>query len=91
MGTGVAHSVADFVDVAFKSVGLDYQEFVKVDPAFLRPAEVDHLKADPGKARRALGWKPNVSFEELVEMMVDHDVYRLKNGLSAYAAVAAHE
>jgi GDPmannose 4,6-dehydratase len=62
-----------------------------VDPAFLRPAEVDHLKADPGKARHALGWKPNVSFEELVEMMVDHDVYRLKNGLSAYAAVAAHD
>lgn len=91
VGTGIAHSVADFVDIAFKSVGLNSQDFVKVDPAFFRPAEVDHLKADPGKATRELGWKPRVSFEELVEMMVDHDVYRLKNGISAYAAVAAHE
>lgn len=91
VGTGVAHSVADFVDIAFRSVGLNSQDFVKVDSAFFRPAEVDHLKADPGKATRELGWKPRVSFEELVEMMVDHDVYRLKNGISAYAAVAAHE
>jgi GDPmannose 4,6-dehydratase len=52
---------------------------------------VDHLKADPAKARRELGWKPKVAFAELVEMMVDHDVYRLKNGISTYAAVAAHD
>lgn len=91
IGTGVARSVADFVDIAFRSMGLNYQDFVKVDPAFFRPAEVDHLKADPGKARRELGWEPNVAFEDLVEMMVDHDVYRLKNGISAYAAVGAHD
>jgi GDPmannose 4,6-dehydratase len=90
VGTGVAHSVADFVDVAFKSVGLNSQDFVKVDTAFFRPAEVDHLKADPAKARRELGWQPQVEFAELVEMMVDHDVYRLKKGISTYAAVAAH-
>lgn len=91
VGTGVAHSVADLVDVAFRSVGLDYQDFVKVDQSFFRPAEVDHLKADPAKARRELGWQPEVSFAELIEMMVDHDVYRLKNGISTYAAVAAHD
>ncbi|HET7213669.1 MAG TPA: GDP-mannose 4,6-dehydratase [Terriglobia bacterium] len=91
VGTGVAHSVADFVEIAFQSVGLNYQDFVKVDPAFFRPAEVDHLKADPTKARRELGWTPEIPFAELVEMMVDHDVYRLKNGISTYAAVAAHD
>jgi GDPmannose 4,6-dehydratase len=91
VGTGVAHSVADLVQTAFRSVDLDWQEFVKVDPALFRPAEVDHLRADPSKARRQLGWEPCVSFAELVEMMVDHDVYRLKNGMSAYAAVATHD
>lgn len=90
VGTGLAHSVADFVEIAFQSAGLDHQDFVKVDPAFFRPAEVDHLKADPSKARQTLGWKPEISFAELVEMMVEHDIYRLKNGISAYAAVGAH-
>lgn len=91
IGTGVAHSVAQFVEAAFKCAGLEWQEFVKVDPAFFRPAEVDHLLADATKAKRELGWEPRVSFTDLVEMMVEHDVYRLKNGMSAYAAVAAHE
>ena len=90
VGTGLAHSVADFVEIAFQSAGLNHQDFVKVDPAFFRPAEVDHLKADPSKARQTLGWKPEISFAELVEMMVEHDIYRLKNGISAYAAVGAH-
>lgn len=91
VGTGVAHSVADFVRTAFESVGLDWQEFVKVDPALFRPAEVDHLRADPSKAKKQLGWQPRVSFAELVDMMVDHDVYRMKNGMSAYAAVATQD
>lgn len=91
VGTGVAHSVADFVQSAFRSAGLDWQEFVKVDQTLFRPAEVDHLRADPSKAKRQLGWEPQVSFSELVDMMVDHDVYRLKNGMSAYAAVAAQD
>jgi GDPmannose 4,6-dehydratase len=91
IGTGVAHSVKDFVGAAFRSVGLDAQEFVKVDPALFRPAEVDHLRADASKARHQLGWKAQVSLEALVDMMVEHDIYRMKNGMSAYAAVATQE
>jgi GDPmannose 4,6-dehydratase len=91
IGTGVAHSVKDFVGAAFRSVGLDAQEFVKVDPALFRPAEVDHLRADASKARHQLGWKAQVSLEALVDMMVEHDIYRMKNGMSAYAAVATRE
>ena len=89
IGTGTAHSVGDFVQAAFRTVDLDWREFVNVDSALFRPAEVDHLRADPGKAMRELSWQPRVSFTELVEMMVEHDVYRLQNGMSAYAAVAA--
>jgi GDPmannose 4,6-dehydratase len=91
IGTGVAHSVNDFVQAAFRSVGLDADEFVKVDAALFRPAEVDHLRADASKAQRQLGWKPQVSMEGLVDMMVEHDLYRIKNGMSAYAAVATQE
>lgn len=91
IGTGVAHSVNDFVGAAFRSVGLEPQEFVKVDPGLFRPAEVDHLRADASKARGQLGWKPQVSLEALVDMMVEHDIYRIKNGMSAYAAVATQE
>jgi GDPmannose 4,6-dehydratase len=91
IGTGVAHSVNDFVQAAFGSVGLDADEFVKVDAALFRPAEVDHLRADASKAREQLGWKPQVSMEGLVHMMVEHDLYRIKNGMSAYAAVATQE
>lgn len=91
IGTGVAHSVSDFVNTAFRSVGLDAEEFVKVEPALFRPAEVDHLRADPGKAKQQLGWQPRVSFAELVDLMVEHDIYRLKNGISAYAAVATQD
>jgi len=58
-------------------VGLDYREYVKQDPRFMRPAEVDLLVADPSKAREQLGWEPRVSFKALVEMMVDADLERL--------------
>jgi GDPmannose 4,6-dehydratase len=77
IGTGTTHSVGDLVRVAFEHVGLEWQEFVVVDPAFYRPAEVDLLLADPTKARTELGWEPKVSFEQLVTMMVDADLERL--------------
>jgi GDPmannose 4,6-dehydratase len=77
IATGVSHSVRDLVETAFRHVGLDWQEYVRVDPAFLRPAEVDHLIGDSSKARRVLGWEPKVSFEQLVVMMVDADLARL--------------
>jgi GDPmannose 4,6-dehydratase len=77
VGTGVMHSVRDLVRVAFEHVGLEWERYVTLDPAQVRPAEVDHLQADAAKARTLLGWEPTVSFEELVRMMVDHDVARL--------------
>jgi GDPmannose 4,6-dehydratase len=78
VGTGVTHAVRDLVQVAFGHAGLDWEEFAKEDPRFRRPAEVEHLQADPGKAKRALGWEPTVSFEDLVTMMVDADLERLR-------------
>ncbi|MEK6274702.1 MAG: GDP-mannose 4,6-dehydratase [Actinomycetota bacterium] len=77
IATGEAHSIQEFVDVAFARVGLDPAQHVVVDPEFLRPAEVDHLVGDASKARSKLGWEPRVSFHELVEMMVDADLERL--------------
>jgi GDPmannose 4,6-dehydratase len=77
IATGVAHTVRDFADAAFNCVGLNYQDYVKKDPSFLRPAEVDQLLGDPSKARRELGWEPKVSFKEMVEMMVQADLERL--------------
>src|SRR6266542_785363 len=77
VGTGVAHSVRELVEIAFDRVGLDWGKHVVVDPRFLRPAEVDLLLADPSKARTDLGWTPEVSFERLVCMMVDADLGRL--------------
>ena len=77
VGTGVAHSVRELVEIAFEHVGLDWQKYVAVDPKFLRPAEVDVLLADPRKARTDLGWSPNVPFDRLVRMMVDADLARL--------------
>jgi GDPmannose 4,6-dehydratase len=77
IATGVEHSVQDLVDLAFSHVGLDPEKHVVVDQKFVRPAEVDHLVGDASKARRELGWEPKVSFQELVEMMVDADIERL--------------
>jgi len=77
IGTGVTHSVRDLVQAAFGHAGLDYEKYVKVDPRFIRPAEVDLLLADPSRARAELGWEPKVGFEELVAMMVDADLARL--------------
>src|SRR5438874_1054872 len=71
IATGVSHSVRDLVEIAFAHAGLDWQKHVKIDPALLRPAEVDHLLGDPAKARAELKWSPTVNFKQLVEMMVD--------------------
>ncbi len=77
IGTGETHSVRELCEVAFGHVGLDWQKYVKVDPRFVRPAEVDILLADAARARRDLGWAPQVSFERLVQMMVDADLERV--------------
>lgn len=87
IATGVSHTVADMVRVAFEYANLNWQEFVKVDDALLRPAEVHYLCGDSAKAQKKLGWRPKVSFSELMAMMVDHDIYRLKNGLPIYSPV----
>src|SRR6188474_1408083 len=76
--TGEAHSVQDLVEIAFGHVGLNWKDFVKLDPAFLRPAEVDHLIGDPSKAKEKFGWTPSVDFTGLVKMMVDADLERHK-------------
>ena len=77
IATGEAHSVQELVEIAFGHVGLDWQKHVVMDPAFLRPAEVDHLIGDASKAREKFGWKPSVTFDGLVTMMVDADLKRL--------------
>jgi GDPmannose 4,6-dehydratase len=79
IASGVTHSVRQLVEVAFGHAGLEWQKCVRVDPALLRPAEVDHLIGDASKAKRVLGWEPTVSFEQLIAMMVDADVERLSN------------
>ena len=79
IATGETHSVRELVEIAFAHVGLDWQRHVVVDPRFVRPAEVDLLLGDASKARDRLGWKPRVSFRELVERMVDADLARLRD------------
>lgn len=81
VGTGVTHSVREFCEIAFDCVGLDYQKFVIQDERFYRPAEVDLLVADPEKANKELRWKPHVNFEELVQIMVEADLKRLRSDL----------
>ncbi len=81
IATGTQHSVGDLCRIAFGHVGLDYREFVKIDKSFLRPAEVETLVGDAGKAKKILGWVPEVSFEELVKMMVDADLQRLTESM----------
>lgn len=78
IGTGETHSVREFCEIAFNSVGLNYQDYVIQDPKFYRPAEVDLLISDPSKAMTKLGWEPSVTFQELVEMMVREDIKKLE-------------
>ena len=79
IATGESHSVRELVEVAFGRVGLDWHKHVRLDPALIRPAEVDHLVGDASKARTQLGWAPSVDFSGLVEMMVDADINRLSS------------
>ena len=79
VGTGITHSVRDLVETAFGHAGLDWTRHVVTDPAFKRPAEVDVLQADPGRARDELAWTPTVDFAALVKMMVDADLDRLRS------------
>jgi GDPmannose 4,6-dehydratase len=86
IGTGEAHSVRDFCALAFSHVGLDWEEFVEVDPRYFRPTDVESLMANPSKARAALGWEPTISFAELVASMVEADL--AKSGLNLEQARA---
>jgi GDPmannose 4,6-dehydratase len=79
VATGEAHSVKECLDVAFGRVGLDWRKFVKTEERQIRPAEVDRLLGDASKARRVLGWAPRVTFQKLIETMVDHDVELAKS------------
>jgi GDPmannose 4,6-dehydratase len=80
VGTGETHSVGELVDISFSHLGLDPAQYVREDPKFMRPAEVDLLIADPTKAREDLGWQPSVDFEQLVKLMIDADMALLKEG-----------
>lgn len=83
VATGEDHSVREFCQLAFGRLDLDWEKYVQVDPRYLRPSEVDHLRGDASKAREVLGWEPKVSFNELVERMVDAEVHALnKEGSS---------
>ena len=82
IATGETHSVREMCEIAFGRVGLDYHDFVVEDPRFFRPAEVHLLMGDPSQARRELGWKPEVDFKGLIEMMVDADVNLIKDQLA---------
>ncbi len=83
IATGEKHSVRQFAEIAFAHVGLDWREFVAVDPSLLRPADVNTLCGDAGKSREVLGWKPDVTFPDLVKMMVDADLQRVRTEQAA--------
>jgi GDPmannose 4,6-dehydratase len=79
VASGEEHSIRELVEIAFAHAGLEADDHVRIDPKFLRPAEVDHLVGDASKAKEKLGWEPRTSFRELIEMMVDADLERLAN------------
>ena len=78
VATGETHSIMDLIEVAFGHLDLDWKDYITVDEAFYRPAEIYELKGDCTKATKQLGWKPEVTFRELIEMMVDADMARLR-------------
>ncbi len=78
IATGVNHSVKDLLRIAFSHAGLDWKQYVKIDPKLIRPAEVEQLLGNPAKAKKELGWKLEVSFERMIEMMVDADLERVR-------------
>ena len=87
IATGETHSVSEFCEEAFKYVGLDWKEYVEIDPRYFRPAEVDLLIGDPSKAKRVLGWEPKTKFKDLVHLMVDADIKVLADQLAGKVEV----
>ena len=77
IATGETHTVKEWVEIAFRSVGLNWEDYVVIDPKYIRPAEVDLLLGDSEKAKKKLGWKPRVNFEQLIEMMVQQDLKKV--------------
>ncbi len=88
IATGKTHSVQELLEVAFSHAGLDWKKYVEIDPKLVRPAEVDYLCGDASKARKVLGWVPEVTFKQLIEMMVDADLLQLKQTLVGRTANA---
>jgi GDPmannose 4,6-dehydratase len=89
LATGKSHSVREMLEVAFSTVGLDWDKYVEIDPKLIRPAEVDHLCGNATKAREKLGWEPEVSFEELVTMMVEADLELVRREENSFAHSAS--
>jgi len=87
IATGETHSVREFVEETFGLLGMDWQKYVELDQRYLRPSEVDLLLGDPSKAQRAFGWRPKVTFKELVKMMVEADMDLAKQE----QMIAAHD
>ena len=79
IGTGIQHSVEEFLDIAFKYAKLNYRDFIKIDKNFFRPAEVETLLADPTNSKKKLGWEPKIKFEDLVKEMVESDLKNIKD------------
>jgi len=84
ISTGINHSVRDLVKIAFDYVNLNWEDYVIVDPKFVRPAEVKLLLGDSSKARKKLGWKPEVIFEELIKIMLDADLEKTENDIKLF-------
>jgi GDPmannose 4,6-dehydratase len=82
IATGETHTIREFAELAFARAGLDWERYVKVDPRYYRPAEVDFLRGNPAKAKRILGWEPRTTFSQLVELMVDADIKLLEDTLA---------
>ena len=91
IATGVTHSVREFLDATFGYLDLDWNQYVEIDPRYYRPAEVDLLQGDPSKARRELGWEPRVTFQEMVKLMVDHDLELAHQEQTHDAGIAARK
>jgi GDPmannose 4,6-dehydratase len=90
LATGKTHSIRELLEAAFGAVGLDWEEYVEIDPKLIRPAEVEFLCGDATKAREKLGWEPQVGFEELIKMMVEADleaVQKAENGIAFVASL----
>ncbi|HXI56672.1 MAG TPA: GDP-mannose 4,6-dehydratase, partial [Polyangia bacterium] len=85
VATGESHSVREVLDVAFGALELDWKKFVEIDPRYFRPTEVDHLHGNAAKAQRALGWKPRVTFQQLIDMMVRADEEDVRSSLAGRA------